>query len=69
MYSNVPVFIQTKQFGSMNTEAYEAFLSICGHLAEVQWLVICENHQKVVQMTTTKGQAVSLKAICFHCLF
>lgn len=28
-------------------------------------LVICESQQEVVQMTTTRGQAVSLKAICF----
>lgn len=66
MYSSVPVFIQTKQFESVNTKAYEAFLPICGPLAEVQWLVICESQQKVVQMTTTKEKAVSLKAICFH---
>lgn len=37
--------------------------------AEVQWLVICESQQQVVQMTTTKGQAVSLKTVYFHYLF
>lgn len=66
MYTSVPAFIQTKQFGSVNSEAYEAFLSICCHLAEVWWLVTCESQQKGVQMTATKGQAVSLKAVCFH---
>lgn len=32
MHSSVPVFIQTEQYGSANTEARGAFLSICGGL-------------------------------------
>lgn len=56
-----------KTNGSVNAEAYEALLSICGFLVAIWWLVICESQQKAgPQMTNRKSQAVSLNAF-YHC--